>query len=168
MYDHQTESLWLQVKREAVTGPLTGTKLKKLPSSITSGKKWRKRHPQTAVLSLDTGHRRDYENDPYEEYYTSRRGLFSFLQPGPGAEEKTLVVGLEIEGAAAAYPLERLRQKEEIQDTVGGRRISILFAPDTDEVLVTGAAGETYEHLLTYWMVWKGIYPETALYGKRP
>lgn len=25
MYDRQTESLWSQVRREAVTGPLTGT-----------------------------------------------------------------------------------------------------------------------------------------------
>ena len=168
MYDRQTESLWLQVKREAVTGPLSGTKLKKLPSVITSWKKWRRRHPQTAVLSPATGYSRDYENDPYAEYYKSRTGLFSFLKPGPGAEEKTLVVGVEIEGAAAAYPLDRLRQTGTITDTVGERRISISFDPKTDLVRVSGQKGETYEHLLTYWMVWKGIYPDTALHGTAP
>ena len=25
LYDHQTESLWFQLKEEAVTGPMTGT-----------------------------------------------------------------------------------------------------------------------------------------------
>ncbi len=168
MYDRQTESLWLQVKREAVTGPLTGTKLQKLPSTVTTWKKWRRRHPETMVLSPDTGYSRDYENDPYAEYYRSRTGLFSFLKPGPGAGEKTLVVGVEIEGAAAAYPLGRLRQTGKITDTVGGRRISISFEPKTDLVRVSGQEGEKYEHLLTYWMVWKGIYPDTALHGTAP
>ena len=35
-YDHQTESLWSQLKEEAVTGPLTGTHLKALPSVTTT------------------------------------------------------------------------------------------------------------------------------------
>ncbi|NIQ92816.1 MAG: DUF3179 domain-containing protein, partial [Desulfuromonadales bacterium] len=51
MYDHQTESLWLQVKRAAVTGPMTGTKLKVLPSSFTTWKKWLDKHPDTLVLT---------------------------------------------------------------------------------------------------------------------
>lgn len=168
MYDRQTESLWLQVKREAVTGPLTGTKLKKLPSTVTSWKKWRKRHPQTAVLSPVTGHSRDYENDPYTEYYKSRSGFFSFLKPAPGTEEKTLVVGIEIDGATAAYPLNSLRHKGEITDLVGGKSITISFDPGTDMVRVSGDEGETFEHLLTYWMVWKGIFPDTTLYGTAP
>ena len=59
MYDRQTESLWSQVRREAVAGPLTGAKLKVLPSTLTTWKKWRRQHPNTAVLSPDTGHQRD-------------------------------------------------------------------------------------------------------------
>lgn len=86
MYDNQTESLWLQVKRRAVAGPFTGAKLKRLPFTFTSWEKWRKRYPNTKVLSLETGHIRDYSNDPYEEYYESKKGLFSFLKPGPGGK----------------------------------------------------------------------------------
>jgi hypothetical protein len=146
MYDRQTESLWLQIKREAVTGPLTGTRLKKLPSTITTWKKWRKRYPDTEVLSPDTGYRRDYENDPYANYYKSKTGLFSFLKPGPGASEKALVVGLEIEGETSAYLLDQVRVVGDINDTIGERNI------------------RTYDHMITYWMVWKGIYPETKLF----
>ena len=168
MYDRQTESLWLQVKREAVTGPLTGTKLKKLPSTITTWKKWRKRYPDTEVLSPETGYRRDYENDPYAEYYKSKKGLFSFLKTGPGASAKALVVGVEIEGVTSAYLMDQLRINREINDTRGGRTVSISFDSETDTVTVRGEKGETYEHMLTYWMVWKGIYPETTLHGETP
>ena len=61
MYDKQTESLWLQVKRRAVTGPMTGTKLFTFPSTITTWSKWRKKHPDTTVLSFDTGYNRNYK-----------------------------------------------------------------------------------------------------------
>ena len=96
MYDRQTESLWLQVKRRAVSGPMAGTKLRTLPSSITTWARWKRRHPGTTVLSPDTGYQRDYSTDPYESYYSSRKGLFSkFFTPGPGEEKKELVAGVE-------------------------------------------------------------------------
>ncbi len=50
-YDHQTESLWSQLKEAAVTGPLTGTHLTALPSVTTTWKAWRTQHPDTLVLS---------------------------------------------------------------------------------------------------------------------
>jgi hypothetical protein len=165
MYDHQTESLWLQVKRKAVTGPMTGAKMKRLSSTITSWEKWRKRYPQTKVLSLKTGYSRDYSNDPYADYYQRRRGLFSFLKPGPGAREKELIIGVESDGKANAYRLEMLRDTQQIIDEVNGRSISLRYDKDTDTVIVQDEKGETVEHVATYWMVWKGIYPETVLYG---
>ena len=164
MYDHQTESLWLQVKRRAVTGPMTGAKLKRLPSTVTSWKKWRTKHPQTEVLSLATGYLRDYNNDPYEEYYESKKGLFSFLRPGPGAKEKELVIGVEMDGKARAYRLAMVRDRKEISDTINGRKIRVRFDPATDLVTVQDEEEQTVDHISTYWMVWKGIYPETKIY----
>ena len=164
MYDRQTESLWLQVKRQAVTGPMAGAELKRLPSTITSWERWRKRYPQTKVLSLKTGHIRDYSNDPYKDYYQSQRGLFSFLKPGPGAKEKELVIGIELEGVANAYRLETLRDKREITDEINGSSIRIRYDKETDTVTVQDEKGETIDHMATYWMVWIGVYPETELF----
>ena len=166
MYDHQTKSLWLQVRRRAVTGPMTGTKLKRLPSTVTSWKKWRTKHPQTEVLSLKTGYLRDYNNDPYEEYYESKTGMFSFLRPGPGARDKELVIGVEMGGKARAYSLAMVRGMKEINDTINGRKIRVRFNPATDFVTVQDEEGQTVDHILTYWMVWKGIYPETKIYDE--
>lgn len=88
----QTESLWSQIRRQAVTGPLSGSRLETLPSTLTIWRKWLKEHPQTEVLSFDTGYNRDYSQDPYQDYYQSPRGLFGRFKGGPGEEEKALAV----------------------------------------------------------------------------
>jgi hypothetical protein len=165
MYDHQTESLWLQVKRRAVTGPMTGTKLKTFPSTITTWKKWKAKHPGTTVLSFDTGYGRNYSRDPYEDYYLQRRGMFtSFFQAGPGEEEKEIVAGIEVGDSAKAFPVSVIRQQEKMTDTIGGKRITLTYDDSTDRITVKTASGEEIEPIVVYWFVWKGIHPETDLY----
>ena len=165
MYDHQTESLWLQVKRRAVTGPKTGTKLSTLPSSRTTWKKWKKKHPKTTVLSFNTGHSRDYSRDPYESYYNDRRGMFSsFFKPGPGEEEKELVAGVVVGETARAYAVEDLRRQKKITDTVDGIKISLSFDASTDRISAKLADGEEIEPIVVYWFVWKGIHADSDLF----
>src|SRR5262249_16913321 len=57
MYDRQTRSLWSQFSGRPVVGPLTGSgvELHLLPVMLTSWAQWRLLHPETRVLSLDTG-----------------------------------------------------------------------------------------------------------------
>jgi len=165
MYDQQTESLWLQVKRRAVTGPMTGTKLSILPSTITTWKKWKTKHPDTTVLSFDTGHSRNYSRDPYEDYYRQRRGMFrSFFKAGPGEEEKEIVAGVEVGNVAKAYPVSSLRQRKKMTDTIGGKNITIAYDDTTDRILIKTASGEEIEPIVVYWFVWKGIHPNSGLY----
>ena len=58
-----------------------------------------------------------------------------------------------------------LRDKKGITDEINGRLISLKYDKETDTVTVRDEKGETVEYVTTYWMVWEGIYPETALYG---
>ncbi|MGH8623041.1 MAG: DUF3179 domain-containing (seleno)protein, partial [Burkholderiales bacterium] len=62
MYDHATKSLWSAFGGTPVVGPLAGKgiQLKPLYVVTTTWKEWKQRHPQTLVLSPDTGHQRDY------------------------------------------------------------------------------------------------------------
>ena len=166
MYDHQTESLWSQVLQRAVTGPDTGTKLARLPSTLTTWKKWRKKHPTTEVMTPATGHIRDYSKDPYEDYYASRSGLFGFLKGGPGAEDKELVVGIEVAEEVRAYKLQDLRASGELIDTVGGTEITLKFDQETDNLTVFDSSGNTIDHLILYWFVWKSIHPEAQVYNE--
>jgi hypothetical protein len=164
MYDRQTESLWSQVRREAVTGPLTGARLKVLTSALTTWQKWLKQHPQTEVLSMDTGYSRDYSKDPYAGYYASRKGFFSFFKPGPGEEEKTLVAGITLNGSARAYPMALLRQKKVLTDNLEGTALTVTYAPVSDQVRIRTAEDEEMIPLILYWFVWKGMYPESDLF----
>jgi hypothetical protein len=164
MYDHETESLWSQVKGKAVTGPMAGTPLKVLPSTITTWKKWKKRFPKTEVLSPETGHLRDYSRDPYEDYYKRKRGLFSLFKPGPGEEEKALVAGVILNSATKAYPLEELRKKGTLTDHLDDKEITLTFNTKTDVLTIKDKKGNDIPYIMSYWFVWKGIHPETMLF----
>ncbi len=167
MYDQKTESLWSQVLQHAVTGPMTDTKLTRLPSTLTTWRKWRKAHPDTEVLSPATGHVRDYSKDPYEDYYESRSGLFGFLKGGPGAEEKELVIGVEIGNTAKAYKLQELRTAGLIKDKVGTTEITLEYDEESDQLTVRDRAGNAFDHIILYWFVWKSIHPDAEVYRNK-
>lgn len=165
MYDKQTESLWSQVTQKAVTGPQTGTQLKRLPSTLTSWGKWLKKHPDTEVLTPATGHVRDYSKDPYESYYKSRSGLFGFLKGGPGAEDKELVIGLQVGETTKAYKLKDLKTDGKIKDHIGELEVTLSFDTESEAITVTDQKGQSIDHLLLYWFVWKSIFPEADVYS---
>lgn len=165
MYDRQTESLWSQVRQEAVAGPLTGEELEALPSTLTTWDKWRKKYPNTEVLSIETGFSRDYSKDPYADYYESQKGLFSFFTPGPGEEEKALIVGVLLQGQAKAYPLKDLRQKKIITDSLGGQQVILSYKPETDQISIQNGNGDKLVPLVLYWFVWKGMYTNSEIYS---
>ncbi len=165
MYDRETESLWSQVLNRAVAGPLSGTGLEKMGSTLTSWGKWKKKYPATRVATFNTGHRRDYSEDPYADYYQSRRSLFSRFFGGPGEEDKELVVGVEGEGFKKAYPLKLLRDKKKISDKVGDVELLLEYDTSTDSVTAR-VGGEERVVLIVYWFVWRSVHPATTRYGE--
>lgn len=162
MYDKGSESLWSQLKGEAVTGPLTDTKLKVLPSTLTSWKKWREAYPDTQVLSFDTGYDRNYDSDPYLNYYEQQSGFKSFFKLGPNEKEKELVVGIVIDGLARAYPLKQLKKKRVTKDYLAGKELTLSIDTVTDRLSIVDAEENSIEHMTAYWFVWKAIWPETG------
>ena len=48
-YDKQTSSRWSQLFGNAVSGPMKGEQLVKLPSTMTTWAKWKALHPNTTV-----------------------------------------------------------------------------------------------------------------------
>lgn len=80
MYDQDTQSLWNTLWGEPVIGALVGRgiKLDFLSVVTTTWGEWRRRHPDTLVLSLETGHTRDYsEGAAYREYFATDELMFS-------------------------------------------------------------------------------------------
>ena len=68
MYDRQTESLWTRFDGTAVVGTLVGTELARLPTAMDSWADLRTDHPDTIVLSKQTGYERPYGRNAYQGY----------------------------------------------------------------------------------------------------
>jgi hypothetical protein len=79
MYDRANEeSLWPQMVRGARCGVRSGTDLDMVPVIEMTWIGWRTLHPDTRVVSSETGHARDYRRYPYGDYDTpdNRQVLF--------------------------------------------------------------------------------------------
>ena len=79
MYDQATQSLWSTMRGVPVVGPLAGKGIALDRGGVvtTTWGEWRRRHPDTKVLSLDTGHSRDYaEGAAYREYFATDDLMF--------------------------------------------------------------------------------------------
>jgi hypothetical protein len=109
MYDRQTESLWTQIGRRAVTGSLRGTELRQIPMLHTTWGRWVAEHPATRVLSRETGHARDYDRDPYLGYARDPSIMFPVKRRDSRLGEKELVLGIAAGDAARAWPFRGLR-----------------------------------------------------------
>lgn len=68
MYDRADDSLYAQPWALGVVGPAVDRSLARRPAVITTLGGWLKRHPESVVLSSDTGYRRDYQRYPYGSY----------------------------------------------------------------------------------------------------
>lgn len=138
MYDRQTDSLWNQFTGEPVSGKLRGSgiKLDIRPVVVTSWAKWRAQHPQTKILDLDTGFRRDYGSGVvYREYFSSPDLMFPAQgDPKKRLENKEQVFGMRLEGGTKAWPLEAFAQGRVLNDKVGLVNVVLIGEAQTRTV----------------------------------
>lgn len=67
MIDRETNTYWWQVRGQGIVGDLSGSDLTVLPSSTTRWERWHAEHPDTLVLTRESGGRL-YESDPFISY----------------------------------------------------------------------------------------------------
>lgn len=106
LYDHETGSIWSQPIGEAILGPLTGTTLELLPSTLTRWSDWQDEHPDTWALDAPTG--------------TSEFAL----------DELAIVV--EIGDTAAAFDVPEIRQAGVANAEVDGVPVVVTAAADSE------------------------------------
>ncbi|MBI4596676.1 MAG: DUF3179 domain-containing protein [Candidatus Tectomicrobia bacterium] len=165
LYDHQTESLWSQLKEMAVSGPLAVKKLQKFPSRRATWKTWQSENPDTTVLSRDTGYNRDYAVDPYEGYYRALGFWFPIGDVRTDLSAKEMILGIEVEGKAKAYPLSLLRIKTGVlKDKLGNRTIEVEVSQDGEVRGVRDERGQVVPSIFSYWFAWQAFHPDTLVY----
>jgi hypothetical protein len=104
MYDRQTESLWSQSRGEAVVGERTGDDLEILPMQLIIFEELQEKYPDALVLSKDTGHVRDYENNPYRSYEGSDSLYFDVTGEDARFPNKEAMYVFEIGETSYAFP----------------------------------------------------------------
>jgi Protein of unknown function (DUF3179) len=103
MYDAATKSLWSTLTGTPVVGPLVGKGivLKPLYLVTTTWGEWRRRHPSTRVLSLDTGYSRDYsEGAAYRDYFATQRLMFNVPRLDDRLPNKAEVLAVRVAEAS--------------------------------------------------------------------
>jgi len=112
-WDHKTGSIWSQVWGRAIEGPLKGTELELLPSTIVPWGTWKAQHSNTLLMTNSLG--------------TFRIGPRERFQPN-------YVIGIEFDGFAKAYPYPVAVQERVINDEIGGRPVLVYVDPETHAV----------------------------------
>lgn len=167
MYDRKTESLWPQVLGEAVVGEVTGERLPVLPSDQMRYGDWKRKFPNGQILSRDTGAVRFYGSNPYGDYFKP----VDFALNLAGRKDARLppeafVFGIVSSGKSKAYYTEAVKNKGEIKDEFGGKKIVLRYEKDLDVVRVYNIVNGEEERInpfSAFWFSWVSAHPETEL-----
>jgi hypothetical protein len=160
MYDREDESLWSQLKMEAVSGPLSGAELEWLASEHLNWKAWKAKYPKGEVLSTDTGHRRNYGGKAYAAYFDSPETAFPVPRHREELPDKEWVVGVVTDDQAIAFPLARLQKNPEIKKD----GVSLKFDPASGLASATDKDGKELPTVTVFWFAWQAFYPQTTLW----
>lgn len=166
-YDHQTESLWSQIEKRSIAGKLVGNKLKQLHLEHTTWSAWRKKYPDSKVLSNEQGFKRNYRHDPYTGYDTSSQVFFKTLRSTPSDyHTKEKVLGITIGESAKAYPFSELRSnaKASFEDTLNGVSYNVLWNADAESATIESINGETLTPTVAFWFAWYNFHPDTDIF----
>lgn len=134
MFDEETASLWSSMDGTPVVGPLVGRvpRLAIRPVVTTTWGDWRRAHPQTTVLSLQTGFTRDYgEGVAYRSYFSTDRTMFETPVADLRLRNKAEVVVLRPgvlapDAPPVAIATETLRRRPVFPFMIDGRRLVVI------------------------------------------
>jgi hypothetical protein len=149
MYDRETESEWKQSRGEAIDGALAGTELGVVSAPMTTVARFRDSSPDGEILAEPGGESEaagpgddpepiEYVDDPYREYFeadgfglAAHRGGDSRDWDRGDLDPKAVVLGIERDGEAVGFPLDRVAAAGGVVEATVGRTDVVVFAtPD--------------------------------------
>jgi Protein of unknown function (DUF3179) len=131
MRDRETGSWWQQVSGEALQGPLKGKKLKLVAYEEVSFDLWKKEEPGGRVLlpNPEIAKKEGYVPSNWEEGVAALPIVVPSGENDP-LKPRDLIVGVEVNGKAKAYPVAVLKKSRAIIDSVGNVPLFILLGED--------------------------------------
>lgn len=134
MRDEETGSFWQQISGKAVSGPLRGRTLQLVHSDELTFGLWRQENPSGTVLRSVPRFASEYEAKDWEVHMQKARTVIDTTQTH--RPPRQLLIGVQHNGAARAYVLERVLQARLVQDWIGGTPVIVVTGPDRKSVRV--------------------------------
>ena len=162
MYDRETQSLWSQMRGEAIAGPLSGHKLRRVPLRQETLAAWLERHPDSKVLTPPSD-AIDYRYSPFSSYWVSNRIPYRVDAQDRRFHAKEVVVGVVRDGKARAYLGSLVTAAGgKLDDEFQGRKIHVEYA-SADAVFHYDIPADV-EVTEAYWFAWKAFHPDTEVW----
>ena len=142
MYDHQTNTLWSNLTGEPVMGKLVGKglTLKVLPLVVTTWGAWVKQHPNTKVLSTQTGYDRNYQpGAAYGSYFDSPNTMFPVWNSPknePELADKDWMWVAVYQNQRKAWPVSFLMEHPFHLDQIQGHPVVLITNPTSQDTRV--------------------------------
>jgi hypothetical protein len=133
--DRETGSRWQQSSLQAISGPLSGKHLQLYPFLLTNWREWHRLHPETQVLKPLPG----YAERIPQVNAMIRAGVSAdaaapkgVLRVDPRLGPHTMILGLDVNDASEAFPLDELRKAQVIQVELGQEPVVVVHQGDSD------------------------------------
>lgn len=136
MYDRQTDSMYPQILGIGISGPNKGIELEQIPVVTTTWGRWKSLHPNSQVLSRETGYSRNYNVYPYGDYDSNNSVFFPVAFQSSSFGPKKIVIGTRIGRESLAVLREEFRSKVVENLTLGGEPIAAFYDSSTDFVRI--------------------------------
>jgi hypothetical protein len=146
MYDRTTEAWWPQILATAIPGPWNENpeirSLREFRLIWTTWEQWREQHPETQVLSTDTGHAKNYSRDPYGSYnppsgyYETENMLFPGRVEDDRYHPKRVVMGARTADGAVAFLKDSLRENRVMTAELGETPVVAVYDDRYDTAYV--------------------------------
>ena len=166
MYDRYEGSLWQQITGEAIVGPAArrSETLVKVPIITVPWSQWKAEHPNTQVLSRNTGFTRNYDQYPYGAYEENDELLFGVEGLDRSLQIKTVVYGVEVDGFSKAYPEDVFESTAVINDSLGNVNLKLEKLANGKIVVTNVGTGESIIPIRLFWFAWAAFHPDTEIY----
>lgn len=177
IYDRQSvpyaQSLWSPLLMRAVSGPAMGEglRLELVDADLMSWDGWVRLHPETTVLSMNTGFSKSYNQSSegsYEsnDYLMMPVGERSGRRPDLKNKDEVLIV--QAGESFKAYPIVDFRAREggRLTDEMAGHRLELAWDAASGRVSVQAEDEPDLPlaRAYSYWFAWDAYHPAGAVY----
>ncbi len=157
LVDEESGSVWAQVPRRAISGPLRDEHLTVIPSIQTTWGFWRSQHPDTEVMVFPSEEGLPYHYADFEADH--------FPNPPPEVHDpSTLGVGIVQGDDSWFFPFRELELAQPEEITFADGALRVRYEAEGMTAWVEDEDGRMVDSQVAYERAWLAFYPDSRIY----